>query len=384
MTGSLQIKNNVYYAVLNFKDKDGRRKQKWVSTGLEVKGNKRRAEKVLHELVIEYEGMSYIEPSRVLLCDFVKEWVDLSQSKVQITTYDGYVHMLNKHIYPYLKAHGLILSKIKPIDIQRYHAAKLKEGLSPNTIIKHHAIIRSALQYAVKNSLLKENVADLVDKPKRERYKAEFYDKQELTELLKSTKGSPIEVPIILACYYGLRRSEILGLQWSSIDFANRIISICNKVVRGKDKTGKLVAVSHNKMKSETSNRTLPLCDAMITYLQGVKANIELNQALMGNFYNKDFNDFVCVNSIGNLLQPDYVSDVFGKLLERNCLRHIRFHDLRHSCASLLLSLGYTMKDIQEWLGHSDFMITANTYTHADHRNKVKMINSVQDLFEFG
>jgi len=381
MTGSLQIKKNVFYAVLNFKNKEGKRKQKWICTELEVRGNKRKAEQFLNDLKSQYEESEYIEPSKMLLCDFIKEWVNNNKSNVQVTTYDRYVHMLDKHIYPYFKECGLMLAKVKPIDIQRYHTAKLAENLSPNTVIKHHAIIRSALQYAVKTNLIRENVADLVDKPKRERYQGGFYNKDELSELFKVAKGSSIEVPIIIASYYGLRRSEIIGLKWSAIDFENRLLTVCNKVVRGKDDDGKLIAMSQRKLKSETSNRTLPLCDAMIDYLISIKAQIEHNRELMGSEYNNKYDEYICVNPMGNLIQPDYVTDCFGKLLEHNKLKHIRFHDLRHSCATLLLSLGYSMKDIQEWLGHSDFMITANTYTHSDYKNKIKMINSVENLF---
>ena len=381
MTGSLQIKKGMFYAVLNFKDKNGDRRQKWVSTGLEVKGNKRKAEQFLNELKTQYEGTTYIEPNKILLCDFIKEWVELNKTKVQITTYDGYVHMLNKHIYPYFKERSILLAKVKPIDIQRYFSVKLSENLSPNTVIKHHAIIRTSLQYAVKNNFIKENIADLVDKPKRERYQGSFYNKDELIKLFSIAKGTSIEAPIIIASYYGLRRSEILGLKWSSVDFDNKIISINNKVISGKDDSGVLTAISQSKLKSETSYRSLPLCDVMIKYLKDLKEQNEQNKSIMGNEYNRDFIEYICVNQMGNLIQPDYITNKFNKLLEQNGLRHIRFHDLRHSCATLLLSLGYNMKDIQEWLGHSDFMITANTYTHSDYTNKIKMINSVESLF---
>ncbi|MEG0339004.1 MAG: site-specific integrase [Oscillospiraceae bacterium] len=381
MTGSLQIKSGTYYAVLNFKDKEGKRKQKWISTELETRGNKRKAEQMLNDLKTQYDESDYIAPNKILFCDFLKEWIDLNKPNVQVTTYDGYIHMMRKHIYPYFQKSGILLAKMRPMDIQKYYAVKSAEGLSPNTVIKHHAVIRSALQYAVKSHLLRENVADLVDKPKREKYQASFYNKDELMQLFKTVQGSLIEVPVMIASCYGLRRSEILGLRWSSIDFDHRLLTVCNKVVRGKDSSGKLVSMAQTKLKSETSNRTLPLCDAMIRYLMRVRENIANNQKIMGTAYNHKYDAYICVNPLGNLIQPDYITNAFPKLLQKNGLRRIRFHDLRHSCATLLLSLGYSMKDIQEWLGHSDFMITANTYTHSDYKNKVKMINSVQELF---
>lgn len=377
MTGSLQIKNGYFYAVLNFKDKEGKRKQKWITTGFSERGNKRKAEQVLKDLIAEYEDSDYIEPSKKLFCDFLKEWVEMNKHNVQVTTYDGYVHMLNKHIYPYFKENGIILSKIKPMDIQKYYSVKLDEGLSPNTVIKHHGIIRTSLQYAVKTNLIKENIADLVDKPKRERYHASHYNLEELNQLFSISKNTNIETPVLIASYYGLRRSEVLGLKWESIDFENKMVKICNKVVRAKDKNGKLTAISQDKMKSETSYRTLPLCPTMLEYFKNLLEKQHESVRTMGNCYIHKYDGFVCVNPMGDLIKPDYVTDTFSVLLERNGLRHIRFHDLRHSCASLLVSLGFNIVEVQQWLGHADFRITANTYSHVDMKEKVKMADTM-------
>ncbi|MGN0618463.1 MAG: tyrosine-type recombinase/integrase [Ruminiclostridium sp.] len=381
--GSLQIKNGKYYAALNFKDKEGRRKQKWVSTGIDVKNNKRKAEQILSDLMSEYKDSDYVEPSKCLFCDFLKEWVELNKSKVQLTTYEGYRHMLDKHIYPYFKSKGLKLSKLKPIDIQRYYSDKMNEGLSPNTVIKHHGIIRTSLQYAVKTNLIKENIADLVDKPKRERYHASYYTLEELNCLFSVVKGTKIETVVLLAAYYGLRRSEILGLKWETIDFDNKTITICSKVIRGKDSSGKLSAIPQDKMKSETSRRILTLCDTISDYLTQLLEKQKENARLMGDCYNHKYDGYICVNTNGDLINPDYVTDAFGKLLEKNGLKRIRFHDLRHSCASLLVSFGYSMKDIQEWLGHADYTLTANTYSHIDMSEKVKMADSIGKNLSF-
>lgn len=383
MTGSLQIKRNKWFAVLNFKDSEGKRKQKWVSLNLEVHKNKRQAEKLLNQILVENEDADYIEPNKELFCDFINEWLEMDRPNIQITTYDNYVCMIKKHIYPYFRKKKILLSDIQPIDIQRYYSFKLAEGLSPNTVIKHHAVIRTTLKYAVKMRLIKENAADFVNKPKRERYHASFYNVSELNALFEAAKGCPIETPIIFAAYYGLRRSEILGLKWDSIDFDNKIISVCNKVVRGKTENGKLVSMTLDKMKSETSRRQLPLCDTIYQYLLELKRKQAENAELFGNCYNHKYDNYICVNPNGNLIQPDYVSDRFQKLLEKNGLRHIRFHDLRHSCATLLVSLGFSMKDVQEWLGHADYTLTANTYCHVDMTEKVRMANKVGDKLSF-
>ena len=171
----------------------------------------------------------------------------------------------------------------------------------------------------------------------------------------------------------------MLGLTWDAVDFDNGVITIRQKVVRGYDEDGKLVSLAQDKLKSDTSYRSLPLCAVIRNHLEQLKQKQEEYRILMGSEYNHEYNDYICVNPMGNLLQPDYVSDVFAKLLKKNNLKKIRFHDLRHSCATLLLNLGFSMKEIQVWLGHSDFQITAKTYAHVDYKNKIDMMDKVSN-----
>ena len=327
MTGSLQEKGGMYYAVLNFKDKDGDRKQKWIKTGLAVKGNKRKAEQILNELILENSDYTYI-PGKILFCDYVTDWVEMSKPNIQVTTYDIYAFMLRKHICPYFKKLKLTLEQVQPIHISKYHQAKIKEGLSPNTVIKHHAIIRSALQSAVKQKLIRENPADAVDKPKRKKFTSDYYNQNEIRELLTVIKGSSIETPVFLACYFGLRRSEVLGLRWDAVDFVNRNINIKHKVVRASI-DGKMALQCTDDLKTQSSYRTLPLDDTMFNYFCDLKEKVNLNMEKSGYIF--DYEDYICVMPNGDLLKPDYVSGKFKKLLSQYVLKHIRFHDLRHT-----------------------------------------------------
>lgn len=378
MTGSLQIKSNTYYAVLNFKDENGKRKQKWVCLNLPEKNNKRKAEQRLSELIAEYAGTEYIEPTKILFCDYIKQWVEASKSKVQVTTYDNYVHMLNRHIYPYFEHLKIPLSKVTPNVIQRYHADKIAEGLSPNTVIKHHAIIRSALQQAHKAKLVKENAADLVDKPKRTKYHGNFYNAAEINTLLAAAKGSSIETPIYLAAFFGLRRSEVIGLRWEAVDFETKTITVRHKVVRAKQ-DGKMTIQATDELKTQSSYRVLPLDETLLAYLKDLKRQQNSNRKRNGSSHNHAYDDYVCVNEMGDLINPDYVTSTFEKLISKHGFKHIRFHDLRHSCASLLLALGYSMKYIQEWLGHSNYQTTANLYSHVEPKNKQNMIQGLSN-----
>lgn len=366
MTGSLQIKGDKYYAVLNFKDKDGKRVQKWIALNLTTKGNKRRAESMLSELIVNYQGYESIEPMNLLLSQHIMQWMEANKPNIANTTYDQYLNILVNHIQPYFDSRGITVSRLTAGDLEDYYTFKISSGLSPNSVIKHHAIIRTALQWAVKHRYIRENVADFAKKPSHIRYQgAEPYSVQEIATLLQLTQNEAIAAPIFLASFYGLRRSEILGLRWSAIDFQQGTISIITTVVREKRGNEIQTIVRDHTTKTESSMRTLPLCPYTYQYFNALYQQQQYRRELCGNSYDTRFLDFVCVDQMGTLLQPDYVSQKFQKLLQQFGLRRIRFHDLRHSCATIMLYLGYTLKDIQTWLGHSNYNFTADTYIHA-------------------
>jgi integrase len=378
MTGSLQVKNNKYYAVLNFRDADKKRVQKWINLNLPEKGNKRKAEAKLNELIQQYQGYEDIGPTNMLFSKHVASWIETNKPHVVRTTYDQYVNMLNNHIAPYFDAKRITLSKLTPGDLEDYYSAKIQSGLSPNTVIKHHAVIRSALQWAVKHRYIRENVADLADRPTKVKYHGPApYSIEEVAQLLNLTQNDPIAVPIFLASFYGLRRSELLGLRWSAIDFDTGTITISTTVVKESHGANTLVVVRDNMTKTETSMRTLPLCQYTYHYFHTLKQQQMRNHEIMGYDYDTRYLDFVCVDYRGTLIQPDYVTQKFQKLLNQYGLRRIRFHDLRHSCATIMLYLGYTMKDIQTWLGHSNYNFTADTYVHSSPQSHVEMADTL-------
>jgi len=378
MTGSLQVKNDVFYAVLNFKNKDGQRTQKWIPLHLPVRGNKRKAEAMLQDLLVQYQGLENIEPINMLLSRHIANWIEYDRPHITVTTYNQYVNMLRLHIAPYFDLKQITLAKLTPGDLEDYYRKKVAEGLNPNTVIKHHAIIRSSLQWAMKHQYIRYNPADLADKPSRIRYQAnDPYSVEEIIELLSLTQYEPIAVPIFLAAFYGLRRSEILGLRWSSIDFQSGWFYIDTTVVKEKIGDNIVSTVRENTTKTQYSKRMLPLCPYTYNYFQSVKQHQLMQQQLCGTSYNQHYLDFVCVDNMGMLLQPDFVSQKFQKLLAKYGLRPIRFHDLRHSCATIMLYLGYSMKDIQTWLGHSNYNFTANTYVHTSKDSHINMAESL-------
>lgn len=374
MTGSLQEKNGKLYAVLNFRDEEGKRAQKWIPLHLPVKGNKRKAEVMLQELLLQYQGLDNIEPINMPLSRFIANWIEYDRPHISMTTYNQYINMLNSHLIPYFDSKDITLSSLTPGDLEDYYRYKETQGLSPNTVIKHHAVIRTALQWAVKHQYIRYNPADLADKPVRIHYQPnDPYSVEEITQLLYLTRDEPIAVPIFLAAFYGLRRSEILGLRWSSINFETGWIYIETTVVKEKIGDNIVSTVREQTTKTQYSRRALPLCPYTYNYFQSVKAHQLMQQQICGASYNRVYLDFVCVDDMGMLLQPDFVTQKFQKILVKYGLRPIRFHDLRHSCATIMLYLGYNVKDIQCWLGHSSFNFTANTYIHSSKESHMQM-----------
>lgn len=372
--GSLQVNKGIYHVSFRVTDRNGKRIQKQLSTGIRAeKGNKRKAEKRMQEILEQWEGIVAVTDN-ALLCDYIADWVERDKSRVQITTYDGYKHMLNKYIYPYFKNTRYCVQDIKPMHIEKYCAEKIADGLSPNTVIKHLAIIRTALQDAVKNGIIRTNPADLAEKPKRVKPKHDYYKKDELQKLLSVVKGTNIEMPVFLAVVFGLRRSEAVGLRWSAINFDEMTLTICNKVTRGVV-DGKVTEIESDTLKSETSNRTFMINNAVRKYLE----NVRKQQSQYARLSNK-YIDYVCVNEIGERIKPDYVTHKFNDLLADNNMRPIRFHDLRHSCISLLVNNNHNMKLVQEYAGHADFSITANTYSHTDLIEKQAEVDTITTL----
>ncbi len=230
--------------------------------------------------------------------------------------------------------------------------------------------VTDKLKYAVKIDLIDVNPADKVERPKKNHFVGNFYDADEINALFEVAKGTKLELPILLGAFYGLRRSEVIGLKWDAIDFEQNTITI-RHTVTSCNVDGKFIMVASDTTKTKSSRRTLPLVPFMRERLLNLKEEQEENRRLCGRSYKKEYIGYVCVNEIGDLIKPHYVTDRFPKLLEANGLRHIRFHDLRHSCASLLLANGVPMKQIQEWLGHSDYSTTANIYAYLDYSSKL-------------
>ena len=383
VAGHLEVKRGIYQCVLNYTDENGKRERQSISTGLSEKGNKKRAEKILMDLRRTFQppvdqtariisGLS----SEMMFSDYMLQWLEIVKTRIKPATYSSYCLMVKKTIAPYFAEKSIRLGELEPRHIQQFYSEQLKR-VKANTVIHYHANIHSALKYAMKIDLIDVNVADKVDRPKKNDFMPGFYDADEMQELFAALKGHKLELVVLVAAFYGLRRGEVLGLKWDAIDFERNTITI-KRTVASVNIDGKVTIIEQDSAKTKSSLRTLPLVSQFREYFLSVQEAQKENKKVCGNSYDYSHDGYVFVDALGRRMKPDYISSTFSVLLEKKGLKRIRFHDLRHSCASLLLANGVPMKQIQEWLGHSDFNTTANIYAHLDYSSKVTSAQAME------
>ena len=320
--------------------------------------------------------------SNITFTAYMTTWLAMMKTNVQETTYASYSHTVLQRINPYFDEFhpGLRLADVTAVHIQGYYIYESNvRHVSNNTILRRHANIRKALQYALKVGMIPTNPATLIERPTPGDYKASFCNADEIHQIMDAVKDDPIEFAVITAAFYGLRRSEIVGLKWSAVNFHKKTLTVRHVVTQTKV-DGKHVLVQKDRTKTKTSYRTLPLVPQFEKILLEMRARQKLNQSICGSFYNQEYLDYIYVNDVGDLIKPDYISTHFRAMLKKNNLRKIRFHDLRHSCASLLLANGVNLKQIQEWLGHSNISTTGNIYAHLEVDSKLSSANAIIGL----
>lgn len=378
VAGHLTLKNGRYYAVLNYRNAGGQRKTKWIALGLPEKGNKRKAEAELARLRAEFEPPKEVGDlsSDMLFADYLLEWLEIAKGRLAVATYSSYAAMIKKPVGPYFRQRNLTLRELEARHLQMFYSEMLRK-VKPNTVIHYHAIIHSALKYAVKTDMLVQNVADKVDRPKKNSFQPVFLSAEEMQKMFEALRGTKLELPVLVAAFYGFRRGEVLGLKWDAIDFERGTISVI-RTVTTITLDGKQTEIEQQSAKTKSSLRTLPMIGSFREYFLQVKEAQELNKQICGNCYNHEYDGFVFVDELGERMRANYLTSAFPKFLESHGLRRMRFHDLRHSCASLLLANGVPLKHIQEWLGHSDFTTTANIYAHLDYKSKITSAQAME------
>lgn len=254
-----------------------------------------------------------------------------------------------------------------------------QKKVSANTVLKWHANIHKALDYAVQNKLIIENPSKNVSKPKKVQFTGNAYSQDELDKLFQVAKGDPLELGIYLAAFFGLRREEVVGIKWNAVDFESKTIKV-GTTVTITNINGKMEEVEKDRAKNKSSYRVYPLPKPFEELLLKLKNDQFKNKKIAERAYNYKYEDYIYVDKLGNRIKPGYITQHFALVLRKNNLRHIRFHDLRHTCATRMCVKGENLVKVQKWLGHSSITTTANTYTHLDVLSKIESANMMLDI----
>lgn len=366
ISGSVQEKRGMLYLVVSYKDTiTQKHKVKWVGMGVPAGSPKSVINKAEREAKNQFEAQykryldGYDDPTQYPLLPFLNDWLDkVHKHKIQESTYYGYKSRVNGKMKKYFDA-KITLADCKPRLIHGFYDYLREDGDSEQTVLHYHNLLHTAFEYAIRQEILEYNPMDRVERPQVKKFVGAFYSVDEVKVLLEKAKEDVIYIPIVLAVYCGLRRSEALGLSWSNIDFENDKIFIGQKVMEVV-RDGKMQQIISDEMKTESSRRSFKMIPELKEILLEHRERQKEYRKQFRKSYSKKYADMVCVNPLGDLIKPSYITAHFPTLLKQNGLRDIRFHDLRHTCASLLVSLDVSMKVIQRYLGHSNMSTTVD------------------------
>lgn len=373
----LRERNGIYHVVvywINPITKEQESKSK--STGLKIKGNKKKAEEIEEAFFQEvkekykdaYQEDKIEKKEKIKFLDFLEQSITNSKNSIEYPTYKSYRDQ-QRIINKFFSIKNLDLEAVTVADILDFYSylSNIRKNTN-NTVIHYHALLRKTFTEAHIRKLIKENIMLEIPRPKKEKYISEVFNLKEINIFLNHIKGHQFELEMNLAIFYGFRRSELLGLRFSVIDFDNNTILVNTKITSSEKE--KLVA--KQKMKNDSSYRIMPLLDSVKKLIIQRMERIKKDKYFFKSVYTKKWEGFICVVENGELIKPDRLTRTFRKLINECGLKEIRLHDLRHSCATLLYEQDIQLKDIQMWLGHSDIQTTANIYSHFDYTRKEK------------
>jgi integrase len=370
MRGHIRKRGSSYAIVVDIgRDENGRRKQKWIS-GFKTKKD---AEKMLAEVISQIEKGQFIEEKDITVEEYLKYWLDsYAKTNTAPRTYIRYTELAN-HIIRHLG--GFMVQKLKPLHIQQFYSSLLKERkLSNSTILKIHRMFHLALKHAVQWQLINHNPLDAVTSPKPEKIEMKTWDVETANKFLETIKDDIIYIPVLLALQTGMRQGEIAALKWDDVDLEDGYIAVRNTLQKIN---GKFIL---KEPKSKKSIRTIALMEITITELKKHRRKQAEMILAMGEKYKNE--NFVCTWEDGRPLDPSYISKKFFKLVKKYNFPYIRFHDLRHTHATMLLQEGVHPKIVSERLGHSTINITLDVYSHVLPNIQKEAVKKLDKLFK--
>lgn len=362
MRGHIVKRGKNSYSIVVSMGKDattGKYKYQWVS----VKGTKKEAEKHLSELLHQLDTGTFMKPGKTTLAEYLERWLkDYAWPNLAPRTAEGYESIIHRHLIPSLGS--MTLTLLKPEHLQRYYSEKLTGGrcdgkgaLNPTTVSHHHTCLHRALKMALKWGLINRNPADAVTPPRPQRAEIHTMNEDDITKFFEAAKATPYYVLFYEALFTGMRRSELLALRWCDVDLLLCQVYVTRSLHHLR--TGEIV---FRAPKTAKGRRMVSLSPSAALLLQEHWDKQEAQRAMLGIPLKDD--DLIFSDLAGKPLLPDTVSHVWVKLVKRAGLEGIRFHDARHTHASLMLKQGAHPKVVQERLGHATISTTLDLYSH--------------------
>ena len=299
------------------------------------------------------------------LGEYLEKWLSFyCSSRLAPNTIRGYRVNIYNHIIPHIG--DVKLCNLSPDMIDDLYYQLRCEGLSPTTILYVHAVLRKALNTAMKRRMVTENVIDFVDPPRKQKYKPKFINGELMSKLLEYSKNTELYIPLLLALSFGLRRGEILGLFWRDINFDMGTITI--------NQTATFVnnGVEYTSPKTDSSGRVLLMPDSLKVELMRWKIRQPRSVFL----------DVVCTTLDGRLLTSNRFQTLFKRALKACDLPDMRIHDLRHSYATLMLENNISPKIVCDILGHSSVDVTLDIYSHVLTTMQKPAVNAIETVLK--
>jgi integrase len=351
--------SNRWSIILEVRDETtGKRKRRWHS----FTGTKRQAQDECARLITDLKGGNALEPNKATVGQFLGRWLAHIKTQVSPKSHERYAGIVNQNLIPAIGA--VRLNKLKPVQISAAYSAALengrrngKGGLAPRTVGHMHRVLKQALGQAVKWKELTHNPAAVVNPPKVGRRPMKTYDAPETVDLIEWARGTSLHIPALIAVMCGLREGEICALRWRHIDWVGAQMSVVESLEQTKE-----CGLRFKSTKNDSGGRPVALSATVVNELRAHRASRAQDLLKLGVRLTDD--DLVLGHADGSIMTPMYVSQTWGRRIKKSGLKVIRFHDLRHSHATQMLSNKVHPKVASERLGHSKVGITLDLYSH--------------------
>lgn len=371
MRGHISKRGNKYSFVIDI-GRDPvtkKRRQKRVSGFTSEK----KARKAMTEMIAEINRGTYVEPTNETFGKYLTDWLNHKEKRVAYSTYRHYKSFIDNHIDPALG--HIKIQDLRPMTLQNFYDSLLENNKLSNRSIHHiNRIITNCLNFGVKMGEIQTNVASAVEPVKVPRIEQQYWNVDEVNTFLESARGHIHFIAFYLAIFTGMRQGEILGLKWDSVDLENRMINV-RRAIKRSEGGGEL-----KDLKNSSSYRSITMSEGLMFELKTHKNEQNRIKMRVG----KDYSDqgFVVATKTGNFVLPTNLSRSFRTIRNKLDIKQIRFHDLRHTHASLLFKENVHPKIVQERLGHSSIETTLDTYSHMLPNMQKTAAKKLDELFD--